>query len=128
MSKQASISSYQDLVVWQQGVDLAERLYAVTRAFPDEERFGLSMQLRRAGVSISSNIAEGWGRGSTKDYVRFLRIAQGSLAEVETQLIIGHRLGYISAPLRNELLVETAREGKMIRALIRSLSRKIRRH
>ncbi|TVU87595.1 four helix bundle protein [Vreelandella titanicae] len=86
---------HQELRVWQQAMDLVEHIYRVTAEFPDEEKYGLTSQLRRAAVSVPSNIAEGAARGSTKDFVRFLFIARGSLSEIETQLLIGQRLNYL---------------------------------
>ncbi len=121
MARNKPIKSYRDLEVWQRGIDLTKDVYEVTRSFPDEEKFGLTAQLRRAAVSIPSNIAEGWGRAATKDYVRFLRIARGSLVEMETQLIIAHRLGYLSKQALQTMLEETTIEGKMLLSLIRSL-------
>ena len=85
---------YQKLAVWQEAIRLAEAVYRATRWFPVEERFGLSQQMRRAAVSVPSNIAEGAGRGTDKDFVRFLLIARGSLQEMETQLHLARRLGY----------------------------------
>jgi len=123
MPKKHAIHSYRDLEVWQRGMDLTEHLYAATQSFPDEERFGLTAQLRRAAISVPSNVAEGWGRAATKDYVRFLRIARGSLAEMETQLAIAHRLGYLREQELIDLLKETTIEGKMLLSLIRSLAR-----
>jgi four helix bundle protein len=87
------IQSFRDLVVWQRSVDLGVWLYQLTAQFPEAERFGLSQQLRRAGVSVSSNIAGGYGRGSANDYLRFLRNSRGSLNEIETQLVYAERLG-----------------------------------
>ncbi|WPL18257.1 four helix bundle protein [Thiorhodovibrio winogradskyi] len=91
-----SVQSYKDLIVWQKALDLVEIVYQVTRVFPKEELYALTNQLRRAAVSIPSNIAEGHARSSTRDFHRFLSIARGSLAEVETQLLIAQRLGYLS--------------------------------
>jgi len=88
-----TIGSSRDLIAWQRSVDLGTWLYKLTAEFPDLERFGLSQQLRRAGVSVWSNIAEGYGRGSRTDYLRFLRNARGSLNEIETQLVYAERLG-----------------------------------
>ena len=121
MAHKKPIKSYRDLEVWQRGIDLTEQVYETTRPFPEEEKFGLTSQLRRAAVSVPSNIAEGWGRAATKDYVRFLRIARGSLAEMETQLVIAHRLGYLSKRMMLAILEETTIEGKMLLSLIRSL-------
>lgn len=88
------IRRFEDLRVWNEAIALVEAVYALTASFPESERFGLINQLRRASVSVPSNVAEGWGRGSKSDYVRFLRIARGSLYEVKTQLVIAERLGF----------------------------------
>jgi four helix bundle protein len=120
MSRSSSIESYRDLQVWQRGVDLTERIYQATQPFPPDERFGLVAQLRRAAVSIPSNIAEGWGRMSTAEFIRFLS-AHGSLTEVETQVIVSRRLGFIDESVKRRILDETTVERKMLRALIRSL-------
>jgi four helix bundle protein len=120
MSRSSSIESYRDLQVWQRGVDLTERIYQATQPFPPDERFGLVAQLRRAAVSIPSNIAEGWGRMSTAEFIRFLS-AHGSLTEVETQIIVSRRLGFIDESVKRRILDETTVERKMLRALIRSL-------
>src|SRR3989338_9416890 len=85
---------YQNLVVWQKAMDFVVSLYKLTEAFPESERFGLSSELRRAAVSVPSNIAEGYRRRSSGDFARFLRIAYGSASELETQLEIARRLGY----------------------------------
>lgn len=86
---------YQKLEIWQLGVELVKHVYVITNSLPDEEKFGLTSQLRRSAVSIPSNIAEGYGRGSDKDFRRFLLIARGSLYELETQLIIASELNFI---------------------------------
>jgi four helix bundle protein len=86
--------THKDLDVWKMGLDLVERVYRITGKFPKEEQFGLTSQLRRAVVSIPSNIAEGAARSSKREYLQFLYISPGSLAEVETQLIIAERLKY----------------------------------
>ena len=91
------IKTYRDLLVWQRAMDLAKVVYLSTQAFPKTEQFGLTNQLRRAVVSIASNVAEGNGRGSTQDYVRFLHIARGSLFESQTQIDLAQRLAYLSA-------------------------------
>ena len=113
------IRSYEDLRVWQEGISLCEAVYRLTQSFPETERFGLASQLRRAAVSVPSNIAEGWGRGSRADYVRFLRIARGSLYEVRTQLIISQRVGLASDASDALRSVDGIR--KMLVGLIRSL-------
>ena len=115
------IQSYKDLVVWNKSMDLVELVYKLTAEFPKSETFGLSSQLRRAAVSIPSNIAEGKRRGSRKEYCHFLYISYGSAAEVETQLDIAKRLGYGSEEqirIIRGLLTEVL---KMLNALLSSL-------
>ena len=121
--RRRAVRSYRDLEVWQRGINLVERMYELTRPFPAEEKFGLISQVRRASVAIPSNIAEGWGRGSRKEYIHFLKIARSSLLEVETQIIIACRLGYISEQVMEEMLEETTIESKMLLSLIRALRR-----
>jgi four helix bundle protein len=87
---------HQELRVWQQAMDLVEQIYQISAAFPDGEKYGLTSQIRRSAVSVPSNIAEGAARGSSKEYIRFLYIARGSLSELETQLLIGQRLSYVN--------------------------------
>ncbi|MFH0980798.1 MAG: four helix bundle protein [Planctomycetota bacterium] len=88
------IRSFRDLIAWQKGIELCKRIYGLSSGFPDSERFGLTSQIRRAAVSVPSNIAEGYGRRSKQDYLRFLDIARGSLAEVYTQLVLAQELGF----------------------------------
>jgi four helix bundle protein len=90
------VNCYKDLIVWQKAMDLTEMVYQATKAFPREELYGLTNQVRRAAVSIPSNIAEGQARQSTAEFRNFLSLARGSLAEVETQLMIAQRLGYLT--------------------------------
>ncbi|WP_349256338.1 MULTISPECIES: four helix bundle protein [Rubrivirga] len=118
---ESGVRSYEDLRVWQEGISLCELVYGATRAFPKDERFGLTSQLCRAAVSIPSNIAEGWGRGSTQDYARFLRIARGSLYEVRTQLIVAERVGLLTAEGAAPLLQHIDHVRRMLHGLIRSL-------
>ncbi|BCB08509.1 hypothetical protein HHSLTHF2_23990 [Vreelandella venusta] len=87
---------HQELRVWQQSMDLVEQIYSITKTFPDDERYGLISQMRRCAVSVPSNIAEGAARGSTQEFIRFLYISQGSLSELETQILIANRLNYLS--------------------------------
>ncbi len=82
----SDIRCYKDIVAWQKAYELGKAIHALTKGFPDEEKYGITSQLRRASVSIASNIAEGYGRGTTPDYLRFLKIARGSIYEVDTQL------------------------------------------
>jgi four helix bundle protein len=113
--------SYRDLDVWTKSMDLVVGLYRSTSAFPQEERFGLVQQLRRAAVSIPSNIAEGQGRKSRNEFRRFLYTALGSLVEVETQLIIADRLRYLPAGVLSDYEARTGEIGRMLNGLIRSL-------
>src|SRR5665213_728640 len=98
---------YQKLQIWQKAVHLAEQAYAMTRNFPEEEKFGLISQIRRAGVSIPSNIAEGSQRGTNKDFKNFIFIARGSLAELETQFILAKSFGFISETDLNSIYALT---------------------
>ena len=119
-----SVKSYRDLITWQKAMDLVAGVYQVTKGFPREEAYGLSSQLRRAAVSIPSNIAEGQGRRSTKEFQHFLGVAYGSLQEVETQIILATRLGYCRSAQESQLLEQAAEVGKLINGLIKALRRK----
>lgn len=121
-----AISSYRDLDAWKLGVDIAATVYELTRSWPGEERFGLTSQVRRSAVSIASNVAEGHGRESTADFVRCLRIAQGSLKEVETQLCIAVRVGLSDSSGIAGAADLCDRAGRVLRAPIRSLQTKER--
>ena len=118
----ARINSYRDLLVWQQAMDLAVEIYRVTRAWPKEELYGLASQVRRAASSVPANIAEGFGRESRASYQQFLRIAQGSLKETETHLLIAQRVGLAGDDMVQPLLVMCESIGKLLRLLIRKLS------
>ncbi|WP_089723994.1 four helix bundle protein [Candidatus Thiosymbion oneisti] len=117
MSGEWRVKSYQDLVVWQKSMELVERVYRMTKAFPKEEVYGLSSQIRRAVVSIPSNIAEGQARRTTADFLNFLSIAQGSRAEVETQTLIAQRLGYVTSGQISEILLLLEEISKMLNSL-----------
>ncbi len=122
MDHSATIRSYKDLVAWQKSVDLAEAIYVTTRRWPKEELYGLTAQVRRAAVSVPSNIAEGQGRAVVREFVHHLRIARGSLFEVETQVIIAERLGYVDHGRTKELLTQVAEVSRLLSGLLRSLS------
>lgn len=112
---------YRDLVAWQKGMNLAERIYRQTSAFPSEERYGLKSQMRRAAVAIPSNVAEGQGRRSTDaDFIRFLQMALGSLCELETQIEVSARLGLLSQSQVDELNHDTVEVGRILNGLIKS--------
>ncbi len=119
------MESYRDLKVWQLGMELNKNVYSLTRSFPDFETYGLSIQLRRAAVSVPANIAEGRAKDSTKDFLRHLSIAQGSLAEVETFLILAQSLGYCHHDRIARLLKTSSEEGKMLSGLQASLRKRI---
>ena len=122
-----SIRSYCELAVWQKGMDLVIECYKCTDQFPKSETYGLASQLKRAAVSIPSNIAEGQGHSHTKEFLRYLYIARGSLLEVETHLRIAARLQYINDASLRLQLERCAEVGRMLNGLIRSLSLKIDR-
>lgn len=113
--------SYRGLHAWQKAVDLVEHIYRISHEWPREESFGLTSQIRRAAVSVPTNIAEGQGRGSKNEFLRFLHIAKGSLYELETQLLIAQRLRYIDQPTCETLMSQAAEVGKLIHGLIRQL-------
>jgi four helix bundle protein len=120
-----AISNYQNLRVWQSGRGLVRRIYDLTRTFPKQEVFGIVSQMQRAAVSIPTNIAEGHTRGTTKEFLRFVIIAHGSLAELETLLCLAQDLKYIDAINFNEVSNMCSSLGKMLGSLRRGLSRKI---
>src|SRR5256885_1393289 len=118
----ASVRSYSDLVAWQKAMDLVIAVYKATESLPSDERFGLTSQIRRAVVSVPSNIAEGHGRASQNEFQRFLSIARGSLCEVETQILIAERLTYLSTSDRDGLLRLSDEVGRVLRGLSRSVA------
>ena len=117
-----SVNSYQDLEVWKKSIDFVEQIYRLVKQLPKEETYALSDQMRRAAVSIPSNIAEGANRKTTKEYIQFLYIALGSAAELETQLIIGNRIGYFERIEKEQADLIVIK--KMINRLISALKRK----
>jgi four helix bundle protein len=114
--------SYQDLVVWQQAMDLTVGVYSMTRSWPKEELYGLTSQIRRAATSVPANIAEGYGREHRGSYLQFLRIAQGSLKELETHLLIADRVGVAANGSIAPLLTSSESVGKLLRLLLRKLA------
>ncbi len=117
----ADIRSHRDLVAWQKAFELGLMLYKIVGAFPDHERFGLTSQMRRAAVSVPSNIAEGYGRASTADYLRFLKVARGSLFEIDTQLLFAVRLEYVTKETYTNVLEQCRTCGKVLAGLIRAI-------
>ena len=122
--KKGSIQSYRDLRVWQAGMELAADCYRLTQRCPKEELWGLTSQIRRCVGSVPANIAEGYGRNGRGEFIQFLRIAQGSLKELETHLLLSVRLQIARSASVEPLLVQCETEGKQLRALIRSLQAK----
>jgi four helix bundle protein len=107
-----TVASYKDLTVWQDGISLTVQVYEFTQRLPDQERFGLVSQMRRSAVSVPSSIAEGHARLSTREYLKHTSYALGSLAELETQLVIATQLGYVSGSTAQALVAATDRLGK----------------
>ena len=118
-----SIQSYKDLKIWQKGIDLVVEIYETIKRFPREELYGLSDQIKRCAVSIPSNIAEGQSRQHTAEFRQFLYIALGSLAELDTQLIIAYRLGYIDSNVSGSYTAKIIELRKMISTLTSKLKK-----
>lgn len=113
-----SVKSYQELLVWQKGMLIVKTIYELTSQFPKEEIYGLTAQMRRSAVSIPSNIAEGRSRSTRKDFIQFLKIASGSLAELETQVLIAQEIGF----LKNEHMVSMLdEERRMLHSMMKKL-------
>lgn len=117
------LKNYQELIAWQKAMDLVEEVYKASRDFPREDIYGLTGQIRRAAVSIASNIAEGQGRRTTADFLRHLSIAYGSLREVETQILIARRLKYITQTRLEEVMNLAGEVGRLLNGLMASLTR-----
>ena len=117
----STLKSYRDLIVWQRSIDLTGKIYSCTRQFPKEEIYGIVSQMRRAAVSIASNIAEGHGRNSTGEYRQFLGISKGSLYELETQLIVSNKVGYLSDEMLDNLLNNCDEISRLLNGLLKSL-------
>jgi four helix bundle protein len=118
------LKSYKDLLVWQRAVDISVEVYAISAAFPKEEVFGLTNQIRRASNSISLNIAEGYSRNSAKAYLNFLNIAQGSLFELESGIILAERLQFVKSESLIKLFNLITEESKMLRSLMNKIEEK----
>ena len=116
------VKNYQELIVWQKAMDLVEDVYKSSRDFPREEIYALTSQIRRAAVSIPSNIAEGQGRRTTLDFLRHLSIAYGSLREVETQILIARRLRYVTQTRVDEVMDFAGEVGRLLNGLMNSLA------
>ena len=119
------METHKDLRVWQQSIEMVTSIYLMTKAFPKEELFGLVSQMRRAAVSVPSNIAEGYARGMNKEKLYFLRISSGSMSEIETQLILSSNLGYIGQETYDELSEQITSVWKQLNALISSIKKRL---
>jgi four helix bundle protein len=113
--------SYRELLAWQKAMELVTQVYRTTKDFPRDETYGLTSQLRRASVSVPSNIAEGQARFSSKEFHHFLSVARGSLVEVETQILIAENLGYLDSNQREVLINKTSELGRILNGLIASI-------
>ena len=120
------IESFKDLIVWQKGIELVNEIYKVTKHFPKDELYGLTSQARRAAISVPANIAEGWGRGTTKNYIQFLEISRGSLYELNTLIIISVNQEYLSSEKCSEIESNINEIGRILNALITKLDNKIK--
>ena len=120
-----NISSFRELRVWQLGMDLAERIYILTDSFPKSETYGITSQIRRSAVSIPSNLAEGHGRNSTKEFLQFIAISFGSICELETQILLSYRLKYINKDDLETILALLTETSKTIRGLQKALKAKL---
>jgi four helix bundle protein len=118
--------NFRDLKVWQLGMRLAEEVYCLSQQFPKHEAYGLGSQIQRAAVSIPANIAEGHAMGSTKDFLRFLAIAQGSLAELETHLLLAERLKYGTPAQIGGIVTRCGEEARMLRNLRKSIRKRLK--
>ena len=119
------LKNYRELLVWQKSYRLCIEVYKITRDFPKEEKFGLTSQIRRAVVSVPSNIAEGYGRKTSLEYIHALYVAYGSHCELETQILLSGDLGYIQVEDMQKLQENIAEVERMLKALIKSLERKV---
>ena len=119
------IQSYRELEIWQLSMDLAEECYRVTKGFPREELFGMTSQIRRAAASIPANIAEGQGREHTREFLHHLSVARGSLMELETHLMLSHRVGLIDQVKADRILTQTERISRMLSGLRKALQKRL---
>ncbi|MCX5656374.1 MAG: four helix bundle protein [Planctomycetota bacterium] len=118
-----SIRTFRDLVAWQKGIALTRLVYRLTATFPSDERFGLVMQMRRAAVSLPANIAEGYGRGSRQEYIRYIQIARGSLFELQTHVEIARSQGWMADSTSREFNQSAEEVDRIVSGLLRSLKR-----
>ena len=116
--------NFRDLIVWQKAMSLAKEIYGLCEKLPPHQRFGLTQQLQRAAVSVQSNIAEGHARHSSKDFMRFLSMARGSLAEAQTQLLLAHELGFVSKQALEPIMEDSTEVYKLINGLYAAIAKR----
>jgi four helix bundle protein len=121
-----AVKQYQDLIAWQKAITLVTEIYKASSSFPRDEMYGLTSQLRRAAVSVTSNIAEGQGRATSGELIQFLCHARGSLFELETQVIVANNLSYVADAQREALIAKISELGRILNGLITSLQRRKR--
>jgi len=122
----ASVNTYKELLIWQKGMAIVKEVYLIcANDLPKDEVFGLQSQMKRCSISIPSNIAEGWGRNSTKSYIQFLKYSRGSLYELETQLLIAKDLNFISTNSFDKIDNQILEESKMLNAFIKAIEKNI---
>ena len=120
----SEIKSYKDLLIWEKGIEIVALTYKIVSSFPKDELYALSSQIKRSSISISSNIAEGYGRQSTQNYIQFIKIARGSLCELKTQLLVAKKLDFIQdEKLFSELINQITEESKMINSFLNKLEK-----
>ena len=117
-----TVTDYTQLETWQRAMDLAEAVHALTKAYPRDELYGLVSQTRRSAVSVPSNIAEGQGRGSSREFVRFLAVARGSLSELQTQIMLAQRFGYVEVKQASALIEQSWTVARLLNGLIRAVA------
>jgi four helix bundle protein len=117
------VKTYKDLLIWKKGIDIVKETYLICQQIPKDELYGLQSQLKRSSISIPSNIAEGWGRNYTNSYIQFLKIARGSLLELETQMIIAKELDFITDDSFFKIEGLITEESKMLNAFIKSIDK-----
>ncbi|HHT9124935.1 MAG TPA: four helix bundle protein [Candidatus Brocadiia bacterium] len=117
------IKDYKDLKVWQKGIEIVDKIYLITNNFPKDELYGLTSQMKRAAISIPSNIAEGFVRHHTKEYIQFLYVSLGSCAELDTQLVVASKRNYVTKEKLDELSEDINHEARMLVSLINTVTR-----
>lgn len=119
----SEVKTYKDLLIWQKGIEIVKETYLLCEEIPKDEIFGLQSQIKKSSISIPSNIAEGWGRNYTKNYLQFLKYSRGSLLELETQIIIAKELNFISTESFSKIQNLITEESKMLNAFIKSIDK-----